>query len=103
MDDGADAVKTFAKRNANLDVFFANGDQVAAGVLVQQRKMGIDIPVIGQDNFDYSYLLNFSTIDHKLAEIGEYAFWSLFEKEVVKKKLQSEFIARGEFAKLIEK
>ncbi|KAE9565292.1 hypothetical protein ATN96_04190 [Companilactobacillus paralimentarius] len=59
------------------------------------KKMQIDVPVIGQENLDYSYLMNFSTIDHKLNEIGEYAFWSLFEKKIVKKLIPAEFILRG--------
>lgn len=93
--DGIEAAKELTEKNPDLDAIFANGDQVAAGIIYQLKKMQIDIPVIGQENLDYSYLMNFSTIDHKLNEIGEYAFWSLFEKEVVKKLIPAEFILRG--------
>lgn len=93
--DGIRAAKELTTNNSDLDAIFANGDQVAAGIIYQLNKLKIDIPVIGQENLDYSYLMNFSTIDHKLSEIGEYAFWSIFEKEVVKKLIPSEFILRG--------
>jgi len=102
LEDGIDAVNSFVKNESNLDVIFANGDQVAAGVLYQLQKLQIDIPVIGQENLDYSYLMNFSTIDHKLTEIGEYAFWLLFEKKVIKKLIPSEFTARGKLKNLLK-
>ncbi|GEO48573.1 LacI family DNA-binding transcriptional regulator [Companilactobacillus kimchii] len=93
--DGIQAAKELTAKNSKLDAVFANGDQVAAGIIYQLKKMQIDVPVIGQENLDYSYLMNFSTIDHKLNEIGEYAFWSLFEKKIVKKLIPAEFILRG--------
>jgi len=102
LDDGVKAIAAFQQRNVKLDVLFANGDQVAAGAITQLQKLNVDIPVVGQDNMDYSYLLDFSTINHRLTEIGEYAFWSLFEKGVVKKKIPSEFISRGDLAKKIK-
>lgn len=95
FEDGIEAAKKLTAQNSDLDAIFANGDQVAAGIIYQLNKMKINIPVIGQENLDYSYLMNFSTIDHKLSEIGEYAFWSLFEKDVVKKLIPAELILRG--------
>lgn len=95
FEDGIKAAKLLTKNNPQLDAIFANGDQVAAGIIYQLKKSQIDIPVIGQENMDYSFLMDFSTIDHKLSEIGEYAFWALFEKKVVKKMIPSEFITRG--------
>ena len=100
--DGIDAVKYLVKEDPQLKVIFTNSDQVAAGVLRQLETMKLNIPVIGQENHDYSHLLDFSTIDHKLTEIGEYAFWSIFEKEIVKKMIPSEFILRGTLKKLHE-
>lgn len=98
-DEGIKAAKYLVKRDSNLQVIFANSDQIAAGVLKQLQLMDLEIPVIGQENLDYSHLMNFSTIDHKLKEIGEYAFWSIFEKDVVKKSIPSEFILRGTLIK----
>ena len=97
--EGVKAAKYLIERNPKLQVVFANSDQVAAGVLSELNKMNIDIPVIGQEDLDYSRLMNFSTIDHKLMEIGEYAFWSIFEKDIVKKSIPSEFILRGQLIK----
>jgi len=97
--DGIKAAKYLVENDKNLQAIFANSDQVAAGVIRQLIVMKCDIPVIGQEDLDYSRLMNFSTIDHKLTEIGEYAFWSIFEKDVVKKLITSEFIARGVLAK----
>lgn len=98
-DEGIKAAKYLVKRDPDLQVIFANIDQIAAGVLKQLQLMNLEIPVIGQENLDYSHLMNFSTIDHKLKEIGEYAFWSIFEKDVVKKSIPSEFILRGTLIK----
>jgi len=98
--NGIEAAKYLLKQDPNLEVIFANSDQVAAGIIRQLMIMNLDIPVIGQENLDYSRLMNFSTIDHKLKEIGEYAFWSVFEKKIVKKLIPSEFIARGTLKKL---
>jgi len=78
--EGVKAAKYLVERDPKLQVVFANSDQVAAGVLSELHKMNIDIPVIGQEDLDYSRLMNFSTIDHKLIEIGEYAFWSISKK-----------------------
>jgi Transcriptional regulators len=83
------------EKDPDLQVIFANSDQVAAGVIQQLIKMKKKIPVIGQEDLDYSRLMDFSTVDHKLTEIGEYAFWSIFEKDVVKKMIPSELILRG--------
>jgi len=102
LEDGIEAINSFVKKESNLDVIFANGDQVAAGARYQLNKLNIDIPVIGQENLDYSYLMDFSTIDHKLTEIGEYAFWLLFEKKIIKKLIPSEFISRGKLSKMIK-
>lgn len=101
--DGIRAAKELTTNNKELDVIFANGDQVAAGIIYQLDKMQIKLPVIGQENLDYSFLMDFSTIDHKLSEIGEYAFWSLFEDKTVKKLIPSEFIARGALQERMQK
>lgn len=97
--DGMAAAKFLVQKDPDLKIIFANSDQVAAGALRQLKMMKLDIPVIGQENLDYSRLMNFSTIDHKLTEIGEYAFWSTFEEGIVKKTVPSEFILRGQLIK----
>ncbi|KRN99389.1 LacI family DNA-binding transcriptional regulator [Companilactobacillus kimchiensis] len=98
--DGIKAAKYLVESDPKLEVIFTNSDQVAAGVIRQLMIMNLDIQVIGQENLDYSRLMDFSTIDHKLTEIGEYAFWSTFEKKIVKKLVPSELILRGELKKL---
>lgn len=92
---GVIAAKKLLSSDPDIQVIFANSDQVAAGVIRELMVLNRDVPVIGQENLDYSKLMNFSTIDHKLTEIGEYAFWSIFEKDIVKKEIPSEFILRG--------
>lgn len=95
FEDGTKAAQYLLQKDPNLQVIFANSDQVAAGAIRQLMKMKLDIPVVGQENLDYSKLMSFSTIDHKLTEIGEYAFWSTFEEKVVKKLIPSKLILRG--------
>lgn len=95
FEKGADAAKQLIKADPNLEIVFANSDQVAAGLIRQFQRMNIELPVVGQENLDYSKRMDFSTVDHHLTEIGEYAFWSVFEKGIVKKMITSDFIERG--------
>jgi len=103
FNDGIEAAKYLLKLDPQTEVIFANSDQVAAGIIRQLMVMNLDIPVIGQENLDYSRLMNFSTIDHRLKEIGEYAFWSIFEKQIIKKMIPSEFISRGSLKQQLSK
>jgi len=103
FNDGIEAAKYLLKQDPQTEVIFANSDQVAAGIIRQLMVMNLDIPVIGQENLDYSRLMNFSTIDHRLKEIGEYAFWSIFEKQIIKKMIPSEFISRGSLKQQLSK
>jgi len=101
--DGIRAAKYLLKQDPKTEVIFANSDQVAAGIIRQLMVMNLNIPVIGQENLDYSKLMDFSTVDHRLKEIGEYAFWSVFEKKIIKKMIPSEFISRGSLKQQLSK
>jgi len=103
FDDGIKAARYLLEQDPKTEVIFSNSDQVAAGIIRQLLAMNLDIPVIGQENLDYSKLMNFSTIDHRLKEIGEYAFWSVFEKKIIKKMIPSEFISRGSLKQQLNK
>ncbi|MDA1570441.1 substrate-binding domain-containing protein, partial [Bacillus cereus] len=54
------------------------GDEVAIGVMTEAEKLGIQVPedlaIIGFDNQPISQVLQLTTIDQNLKEIGKKAF-----------------------------
>jgi len=96
MFDGITATAQFLNYDKKLQVVFSNGDEIAAGAMRQLQELHReDVEVIGQENLPISFLMNFSTIDHRLEDIGEESFNLLFKDEVIKKSIPSKFIRRG--------
>ncbi|WP_125565290.1 LacI family DNA-binding transcriptional regulator [Companilactobacillus insicii] len=96
MFDGITATAQFLNYDKKLEVIFGNGDEIAAGAIRQLQEMHRrDVEVIGQENLPISFLMNFSTIDHRLTDIGEEAFKLLFHDDVVKMPIPAKFIKRG--------
>lgn len=60
------------------------GDEVAIGVMTEVEKLGIQVPedlaIIGFDNQPISQVLQLTTIDQNLKEIGKTAFEMLHRK-----------------------
>ncbi|WP_334329312.1 LacI family DNA-binding transcriptional regulator [Companilactobacillus sp. HBUAS59699] len=96
MFDGITAAAQFLNCDKKLQVIFSNGDEIAAGAKRQLQEMHRqDVVVIGQENLPISFLMDFSTIDHRLTDIGEEAFKLLFQDEIIKKPIPAKFIRRG--------
>lgn len=101
MYDGITAAGKLVETDPDLEVIFANGDQIAAGALKKLEEIDHQALVIGQENLASSFLLDFSTVDHRLDSIGETAFDLLFEDKIIKKEIPSRFIVRGELSEII--
>jgi DNA-binding LacI/PurR family transcriptional regulator len=61
------------------------GDEVAIGIMTEVEKLGIQVPedlaIIGFDNQPISQVLQLTTIDQNLKEIGKTAF-EMFYRQV---------------------
>ncbi|MGP0584635.1 LacI family DNA-binding transcriptional regulator [Paenibacillus timonensis] len=77
-EDGAALVDRLLAMEERPDALLITGDQVAAGFILSARLRGLEVPddfaVIGFDNQPISGLLEITTIDNRLSEIGERAF-----------------------------
>lgn len=92
--DSATAAGEFLAAEPGLEAILANSDEIAAGVYQYCQHHQRQLTLIGQDNELISQLLNFSTIDNRLNDIGSIAFSLLFEKEVKKVLVPATFIER---------
>ncbi|MHC5267937.1 LacI family DNA-binding transcriptional regulator [Enterococcus sp. LJL98] len=95
-EDGLRVGKELLNRKQPLDCLFVNVDDIAAGVREQFLTAGASVPlIVGQENQLSGKLLNFSTIDHHLREIGHQAFAMVIDPSKQKQvRLDSKFILR---------
>lgn len=95
MFDGITAAAQFSNYDPALQVIFCNGDEIAAGAKRQLEEMHRQVIITGQENLPISFLMDFSSVDHRLSEIGEKSFELLFKDEIIKESVPSRFIRRG--------
>ncbi|MBN9975218.1 substrate-binding domain-containing protein, partial [Listeria monocytogenes] len=71
-------VQFFAEGKDWPDAFYANGDEVAAGVMYHVKKLGLRVPeavaILGQENLPIGKVLEITTLDDNLKKLGENAF-----------------------------
>lgn len=101
MFDGITAAEQFLKADPQLQVIFANGDEIAAGAQRQLANQQHPAIVIGQENLPVSFLMDFPTIDHQLTTIGDTAFELLFKAAIEKKQVAAKLILRGQLKNLV--
>lgn len=98
MVDGKRLVKEFMELEHRPTALLVNGDEVAAGILIQAKKEGLCIPedlsIIGFDNHPFSEALELTTIDQNLKEIGKDAFNMFFEKKEKSRSVPFDIIER---------
>ncbi len=95
--DGKLAGKYFSKMSSNIDVIFANSDEIAAGIIKFYEENHLNCPIIiGQENKSLGEFLNISSIDLKLHEIGSRALQVCVQGTECKTLIKSELIIRGE-------
>ena len=94
LEDGYRIAKRLVKLD-KLDCIFANGDDVAAGIIRCYNEKELDVPlIIGQENQITSQLLNISTVDNKSYQLGLETFHQAISPEPKTIQLHSTFIKR---------
>ncbi len=101
--DGMQAAAQFLDYDPNLEIVFANGDEIAAGALRYGMAHKRDFQVIGGENLPISFLMDFSTVNHNLDIIGINAFELLLKKVPQKKFVPTDIIWRSSLAHLDHK
>ncbi len=93
MDDGKKVIQRLYSEGDFPTAILANGDEVAAGMIVQARVYDIKIPtelsIIGFDNVPISEALGLTTLDLNIKRIGEQAFQLFFDD--TNKKIKNPF------------
>ncbi|EAH4438101.1 TPA: LacI family DNA-binding transcriptional regulator [Listeria innocua] len=99
LEDGVKAGKHFFVEGKDWpDAIYANGDEVAAGVMYHVKELGLRVPedvaILGQENLPIGKALEITTLDHNLKKLGENAF-SIFEQGKLQRiKVEHELIRR---------
>ncbi|WP_405116705.1 LacI family DNA-binding transcriptional regulator [Paenibacillus sp. FSL K6-1217] len=104
-EDGAAAARSLLRMPRRPEALIITGDHVAAGLIIEARKAGLCIPgdlaVMGFDNQPIGRLLEITTIDNHLYEMGAAAFRIIHEQihsehpEPVYRKLDYRIIERS--------
>lgn len=98
IDDGKDVLKKFLSLKKRPTAILVNGDSIAAGIIIQAKKEGIRIPedlaIIGFDNQVMAEVLDLTTIDQNLVEIGLQAFTLFINNENKKIEIPFSIIKR---------
>lgn len=104
-EDGAEAARSLLEMEDRPEVLIITGDHVAAGLIIEARRHGLRIPedlaVMGFDNQPIGRLLDITTIDNHLYDMGAAAFRIIHEqistgsRLPVHRKLDYRIIERG--------
>ncbi|OKP97802.1 LacI family DNA-binding transcriptional regulator [Paenibacillus sp. P46E] len=82
-EDGAVVARRLLDTECRPDAIIISGDHVAAGLIIEARKHGLRIPeelaVMGFDNQPIGRLLEITTIDNQLYQMGSAAFGIVHE------------------------
>ncbi|EFI85148.1 Catabolite control protein B [Listeria grayi] len=97
--DGIKAGEYFlAEAGDTPDAIFANGDEVAAGIMYYAKNNGFQIPgdlaILGEENLPIGKVLEITTLDHHLKKMGETAFQLFYTKSKKKHKISHQLIIR---------
>ncbi|MES5946013.1 substrate-binding domain-containing protein [Bacillus cereus group sp. MG6] len=85
LEDGVRAAHKLKEMQVLPEALIVAGDEVAIGIMTEVEKLGIQVPedlaIIGFDNQPISQVLQLTTIDQNLKEIGKNAF-EMFYRQV---------------------
>ncbi|MNE88473.1 HTH-type transcriptional repressor CytR [compost metagenome] len=103
--NGVKLLKWFLELRKKPSALLITGDDLAAGFLIAAHRNGLNVPgdlaIIGFDNQPIADVLNMTTIDTRLHEIGSRAFDIAFQqingehKDPVTEELGFRLIERG--------
>lgn len=96
FEDGYEAGQYFNGLTDQVDCIFANSDEVAAGIYRFFKDNNRKIPlIIGQDNQAISKLLDISSIDFHINDLGKKAVSICISGNIKNEVINSTFIKRG--------
>ncbi|WP_125760500.1 LacI family DNA-binding transcriptional regulator [Companilactobacillus hulinensis] len=99
FEDGYSAAKQFHANHQYPDVYFTNGDDIAAGVRQFYLDNSLEIPqLIGQENQLSGQILNIPTINHHFQQVGKLACRLAINNQTKQLPVESEFIFRQQKA-----
>ncbi|HDR7793637.1 TPA: LacI family DNA-binding transcriptional regulator [Bacillus luti] len=84
LEDGVRVARKLKEMKSRPEALMVAGDEVAIGVMTEVEKLGIQVPkdlaIIGLDNQPISQVLQLTTIDQNLKEIGKTAFEMFYRR-----------------------
>ncbi|MDQ0233314.1 LacI family DNA-binding transcriptional regulator [Metabacillus malikii] len=98
FEDGEKAINRLKKMKTPPTALLVTSDQVAAGIVVSCQTHGISIPnqlsIIGFDNQPIAKMMNITTIEIPLLEMGRSLFLQAVQSDLTNKELSSRLIER---------
>ncbi|HZH62030.1 MAG TPA: LacI family DNA-binding transcriptional regulator [Metabacillus sp.] len=99
FEDGEKVVKRIREMNSPPSALIVTNDQVAAGIVTSCQNLQISIPeqlaIIGFDNQPIARMMNITSFELPLEEMGENMFLQAVNSEVTHKEFSVQFIIRG--------
>lgn len=99
FEDGEKAIKQLKEMDTPPSALLVTSDQVAAGIVTYCQSQNIDIPdelaIIGFDNQPIAKMMNITTIEIPLEEMGKSLFLQAVNSEILNKEISVKFIERG--------
>lgn len=99
IEDGTRIAGEWAALHDRPDAMVITNDFVAAGFLLECRRIGFSVPgdvsVIGFDNHPISSALNMTTVELPLQQLGEIAFQQVISVEISHMEVPFRLIKRG--------
>jgi DNA-binding LacI/PurR family transcriptional regulator len=98
FEDGEKVINQLKKMEIPPSALLVTSDQVAAGIVVSCQRQGISIPnqlsIIGFDNEPIAKMMNITTIEIPLLEMGRNLFLQAVDGDLSNKELSVRFIER---------
>lgn len=99
FEDGEKVIKQINQIDTPPSALLVTNDQVAAGIVTYCQKQGIHIPgqlaIIGFDNQPIAKMMDITTIEIPLFEMGSNLFHQAVDREISNMELSFQFITRG--------
>lgn len=99
FEDGEKILKQINEMDTPPSALLVTSDQVAAGIVVCCQKHHISIPdkiaIIGFDNEPIAKMMNITTIEIPLVEMGKNLFHQAINREISNKEFSAKLITRG--------
>ncbi|MEC1520752.1 LacI family DNA-binding transcriptional regulator [Neobacillus niacini] len=99
FEDGEKVIKQLKDMDTPPSALLVTGDQVAAGIVTYCKTQNISIPdelaIIGFDNQPIAKMMNITTIEIPLEEMGKNLFLQAVNSDILNKEISVKLIERG--------